>query len=581
MLLNVLRQLLGRAQRRGGSVPTGRPHAADSGVALEIGQLLTAKEYGRALKTARRALADAPFNPLLHYQAGLALFLLGDAEGACFELQRVLELDPRSFESRVLLGTVLQHRKLMSAALASYLDAAALRPNDAAVQGYVGNVQFGLGRHADAIDSYERALSLDPANAAVHSNLLLAMNSLPGLARDALFEAHRRWARQHERFALPTGQLQPVDPDPERALRIGYVSADFREHSVAYFIEPVWSRIDRRTYATCVYDNFPGEPDSTSRRLQGHAELWRRVASYSDDELEGLVREDRIDILVDLSGHTGGNRLPVFARRAAPVQVSWFAYMNTTGLASMDYRITDAWFAPPGDERYYTETLFRIPCCACFTPARESPPVNDLPALGNGFITFASFNNWTKVSAEVISAWARLLASMPRSRLLAVVQGGDDPNVRTGIEQQFAARAIEKGRLEVCATRPLSEFLRLFHQVDVALDSFPYTGGTTSLHTLWMGVPVVTLQSIGETGRCSASYLRGLGLEDLVADSVEDYCNIAQRLASEPARLQRIRATLRESMSRSPMLQADETTRAVERAFREMWRARVRGTVCR
>ena len=280
MLLNVLRDLL-RGVRHRAHADTLRPNdAGHSGVVAEIGRLLSTKQFQRALEMAGGALAVNPLDATLHYQAGLAQFMLGDAEGACLQLERTLELDPRSFESRVLLGAVLQHRRLLSAALASYLDAAALRPNDAAVQGYVGNVQFGLGRHADAIDSYERALSLDPANAAVHSNLLLAMNSLPGLARDALFEAHRRWARQHERFALPTGQLQPVDPDPERALRIGYVSADFREHSVAYFIEPVWSRIERRRYATCVYDNFPGEPDSTARRLQGHAELWRRVASY-------------------------------------------------------------------------------------------------------------------------------------------------------------------------------------------------------------------------------------------------------------------------------------------------------------
>jgi protein O-GlcNAc transferase len=573
MLLKVLRDLL-RAPRPGAQ-PSAPPQDAGD-MATKTERLLSAREYERALQTARHALAANPSSPLLHYQSAIARFMLGRLDEARLDLQRAVELDPRGFDARVLLGAIWQQRGVLTDALASYSAAADLRPDDAAAQGYVGNMQFRLGRHQEAIASYKRALSMDPGNAALHSNLVFAMNGLPGMDRETLFQAHLDWARQHEQGRSVSAQYQPLDPDPERPLRIGYVSADFREHSVAHFIEPVWALINRRSYATCVYDNFAGEHDRTSQRLQRHADIWRRVASLSDHELLQLIHDDRIDILVDLSGHTGGNRLPVFGRRAAPVQVTWLAYMNTTGLASMDYRITEELLAPSGDERFYTETLVRLPCCACFAPSAESPDVNDLPSLANGFTTFLAVNSWTKVSDPVISAWARILGSIPGSRLL-MVAGGEDTKLRKAIHERFAACGIEASRLDIRPFRPVGDFLRLFNEADIALDSFPYTGGTTSLHTLWMGVPVVTLESPGETGRCTASYLKNLGLEDLVAQNVDQYCDTATRLAAQTGRLRRIRATLRESMGHSPIMQAESTTRAVEAAFREMWRVRVSG----
>lgn len=579
MLQSVIRQIFKLARRKSQPLPVQGTGAV---VALQyrlsaIIDALRANAPELALDQAMHARAEHPLDSRFCYYAGLADYLLGNAETATELLAEGLELDVQNFDCHVLLGAIRQEQRAPGEALVHYAKAAAIRPTDSAVHGYIGNMLFQLGRHADAIASYERALLLDPGNCAVHSNLLLAMNSLPNVDRDELFEAHRRWARRHEHPRAAGAQLEVSDPDPERPLRIGYVSADFREHSVAYFIEPVWSRIDRARYATYVYDNFSGQPDSTSRRLQSHADVWRRVAARSDEELLQVIREDRIDILVDLSGHTGGNRLPLFGRRAAPVQATWFAYMNTTGLAAMDYRITDDWHSPPGEERYYTETLIRIPCCACFAPAPESPEVNSLPAATNGFITFASFNSWTKISSQVISTWARILASTPGSRLLAVVQGGEDPPVRKGIQDAFAARGIEVARLDIRATRPIAEFLRMFHEVDIALDPFPYSGGTTTLHTLWMGVPIVTLQSEGETGRSTAGFLRDAGLADLISSSVEGYYDTAVRLAGEPDRLQRIRASLRETMMDSPVMQATATTRALETAFREMWRVRAAG----
>ncbi len=580
MLHSVIKEIF-KFARRNAPPP---PALGDGGVAAAqyrvgaITNALRANAPDRALGEAKRAHAEYPLDPRFRYFAGLADYLLGNACAAADSLRQAIELDAGDFNSHVLLGAILQEQSALGEALDHYSRAAAIRPTEAAVRGYMGNMLFLLGRYGEAASCYEKSLQLDPENAVMQSNLLFAMNNAPHLDRSVVFEAHLRWGQRQEEKWAHARRDHANDRSPDRPLRIGYVSADFRNHSVAYFIEPIWSKIDRRNYATYVYDNFSGAPDDVARRLQRRAEKWRRIAELSDEQVAQLIRDDRIDILVDISGHTAGNRLAVFARKPAPVQATWFAYMNTTGLRSIDYRITDEYLSPPGSsEAYYTEALFRIPSCACFAPAPESPPVNALPASKNGFITFASFNSWTKVSPQVIDAWCSILAALPRARLVIAARGADDAQVRAGMLKPFADDGIDRERLSIRGTRPLAGFLNMFQDVDIALDPFPYNGGTTSLHTLWMGVPVVTLQGGGETARAGGSILCGLGLQDLVAENVEDYCRIAVGLAGDTDRLRHLRSTLRETMARSPIMESEPTTRAVETAFREMWRNYVRG----
>jgi protein O-GlcNAc transferase len=558
MLLNLLKAALRRA-------PSAEPVEAVAGDPLAV------------LERAEQRLAIEPTNPACHYEAGLAALLLGRLPRARAALERTVELQPSSFDAHIALGAILQQMCLPAEALRHYTSAARIRPDDAAAHGYVGNMQLQLGRQADAVAAYRAALDLEPDNDALHSNLLLALNSLPGIGREQLYEAHRAFGfRLEERH--PSGQpAQPRRPDPDRPLRVGYVSADFRAHSVAHFIEPIWSRINRGRYATLVYDNNADAPDSVSNRLQRYADRWTRTAAMSDDQLDAAIRTDEVDILVDLSGHTAGNRLPVFARQPAPVQVTWFAYMNTTGLRSMHYRLTDHWLAPAGEDRFYTETLVRLPAAAAWSPDPTCPPVNDLPALRTGTVTFGSFNNWTKVSGEVVGAWAAVLAAVPQSRILLVVKGAEDPARRIEVANAFARYGVDGARLDIRPTLPLTQFLRLFQDVDVALDSFPYTGGTTTLYSLWMGVPVVSIESAGETGRTSAGLLLAVGTEELLAGDVAGYVGAAVRLAGDLERLAGLRTSLRTRLLRSGVMQSESVTLSVERAFAAMWRARLKG----
>lgn len=578
MLHSVIREIFRFTRRKPPSPPVHGAVAATQYRLDAITDALKANAPDRALDEAKRALVEQPLDPRFWYYAGLAEYLLGNVHAAAESLRQALERDARNFDSHLLLGAIRQEQSMLSEALDQYRRAAAIRPTDAPVHGYMGNMLFMLGRYGDAVSCYEKSLQLDPENAVMQSNLLFAMNNAPHLNRSLVFEAHLRWGQRLEKKWAHARKAHANERSPDRPLRIGYVSADFRSHSVAYFIDPFWSKIDRAHYKTYVYDNFPGAPDEVARRLQRLADAWRRIADLSDDDVARLVREDGIDVLVDVSGHTGGNRLAVFARKPAPVQATWFAYMNTTGLQAIDYRITDEYLSPSGSsEAYYTEALFRIPSCACFSPAPESPPVNALPALKNGFITFASFNSWAKVSPQVIDAWCRILTALPRARLLLVARGGDDTQARARMLDPFARNGIDRERVSVLGTRPLAEFLNMFQDVDIALDPFPYNGGTTSLHTLWMGVPVVTLQGNSETARGGGSILCGMGLKDLVAGNVDEYCAIAAGLARDTGRLGQLRLTLREKMAQSPIMDAGPTTRAMEMAFREMWRNYVRG----
>ncbi len=409
---------------------------------------------------------------------------------------------------------------------------------------------------------------------AAASARLCQLNYRPDLTQAQLFREHAAWA---ERFGLPPAPevaAHPNPPKPERPLRVGYVSGDFRRHPVAFFVEPLLRCHDRGAFHPFCYSNG-GERDDLNMHLRALVPDWRDIAALDDDAVAALIRRDRIDILVDLSGHTAHHRLLVFARRPAPLQVTAIGYVNTTGLAAMDYRLTDAWCDPPGiDETLYSESLWRLPGgFNCYAPPNGLPAPGPAPLATRGHVTFGSFNNLDKISPEVLDLWAGLIGSVPGSRLVLKTKTLSDPTVGAAIRARFAGAGVDPARIELIEwSATLREHFEHYRRIDIALDPFPYNGTTTTCEALMMGVPVIALAGDRHAARVSASILARLGLEVLVAPDPAGYLARAQALAQKPEAVVKLRDSLRRRIAASPLADAAGYTRSLEAAYREMWR---------
>jgi predicted O-linked N-acetylglucosamine transferase (SPINDLY family) len=522
-----------------------------------------------AVASFRQAVRLEPDLAEAHKNLGQALLSQGKPAEAAASLQQLVRLQPDLAEVHNFLGRALTAQWHLDEAAACYRQAVRLEPDFAEAHYNLGLALLRQGDAAEAAASFRLAVRLRPTYATAHSALLLSLHY--GLQADpaALYDEHRRWAGRHAGPLAPAETPRSENADPQRCLRVGYVSPDFREHPVALFIEPVLAVHDRRRlHITCYAD--VARPDEVTRRLQAQTDGWRSIVGVSDEEAAQLIRGDQIDILVDLAGHTGANRLLAFARKPAPIQVAHFGYPDTTGLPTMDYRITDAYADPPGTtERYYTEKLIRLPDVAwCYGPA-PGPDVNPPPALDAGHITFGSFNNIPKITGEVIALWARILAAVPDSRLLLLSNGSAWGERR--ICDAFARCGVDRQRIKIVGRLPRQRYLELYRTVDICLDPFPYNGGVTTCDALWMGVPVISLAGNAYVSRQGVSMLSNLGLPELIAATPDAYVEIAVGLASDLARLRELRATLRERMSRSPLTDAQRFTRGLEEAYRRMW----------
>jgi predicted O-linked N-acetylglucosamine transferase (SPINDLY family) len=470
---------------------------------------------------------------------GIALWELGRLDDAVAACRRAVEINPADAEVRNNLGTALK---------------------------CMGNVREAIGEH-------RHALRLAPTLAEAHANLLLDLHYLPDLEPEELFREHLGWDEVHAQpvagLILPHGNVCT----PERRLRIGYVSPDFRVHPVAFFLEGLLGAHEHGQFEIFCYADSARE-DGFTEKLRRHPGHWRKIAGMSDDRVAALIREDAIDILVDLAGHTGNNRLLVFARKPAPVQATWLGYCDTTGMKTMDYRITDAFADPPGTtEDLHTEELVRLPeSFACFRPAEGAPAVGPLPAMSRGHLTFASFHMLAKLNERLLESWAGILTRVPGSRLMMVAAGLDEETCRRRFVEFFAARGVESGRLEFRARQTLAGYLALHGGVDVLLDSHPFSGHTVSCHALWMGVPVVTLAGRTHCSRMVTSVLMNMGMAGCIARSREQYVEIACGLAADVQRLAALRAGLRERMAASPLMDAKRFARNLEEAYRQMWR---------
>jgi protein O-GlcNAc transferase len=392
------------------------------------------------------------------------------------------------------------------------------------------------------------------------------MHFHPGYDAQALLAAHREWARQYaDPLAAGIGP-HANDRAPDRPLRIGYVSPDFRTHPVGRFVAPL---LESHSASVSVYCySSVSVPDETTERCRA-VSVWCDARNFSDRQLADQIREDGIDILVDLSMHVIGNRLLTFARKPAPVQVTYLAYCGTTGLGTMDYRLTDGYFDPPGTDDDYTERSIRLPHSYwCYEAPENSPYVGPLPARRNGFVTFGCLNNFAKVSVPTLEAWARVLQAVPGSRLLIHAQEGTH---RDRVRIFFSHAGVDPDRVQFVKGMPLLDYLHLHNLIDIALDPFPYAGGTTTLDALWMGVPVVTLAGRTAVGRGGVSILSNVGLPELIARTPDEYVDIAALLAADQARLVALRGGLRPCLRASPVMNAAGFARDLEAAYREMW----------
>ena len=469
------------------------------------------------------------------------------------------------------LGSVFIIQGRLNEGARCFEKALSLNPCYAAAYNNLGSINQNLGRFQQSVDCFRKALELKPEDAGAHSNLLYAMNFRPGIGSRELFEEAHRWGCRHGLKRAAIGDS--ASAGSAARIKLGYVSPDFREHSVSYFFLPLLRNHNRQGVEVFCYSAVKRE-DEITRRIQAHCDHWRCVVGLSDRLAAERIRADGIDVLVDLSGHTAGNRLPLFALKPAPVQVTWLGYPGTTGLAAIDYRLTDDIADPPGEaDKYHSERLIRLPRgFLCYEAADDAPAVGGLPALRNGYITFGSFNNLPKINREVIGLWSDILRRVAGSRLLLKSRQFADGHVRQRILEMFGGGGIAAGRIRLLPrTASTTGHLEWYHQVDIGLDPFPYNGTTTTCESLWMGVPVITLRGERHAGRVGASLLTRLGLTQLIAGDRDRYVDIGIKLASDITALGKMRSALRPQMQSSSLCDGRSFARSIENTFQGLW----------
>ncbi len=533
-------------------------------------------EYEEAIKCYRRALEVNPQLVGAINNLGTALQALGKMQEAVDCFHRVIEMDPKHFSALGNLGNILQATGKPEESKDASKRALELSPNVPDFYCNLANACKDLGQLDEAILYYRKALELNPDYAAVHSNLVYTIHFHPGYDSQAILRENNDWDRLH---AQPLkSEIKPPlnDRNPDRRLRIGYISPDFRDHCQSFFTDPLLSHHDHENFEIIAYSRVVKEDDST-RRLRGYFDTWKPIVGKSFEEMTQIIRDDKIDVLVDLTMHMAHGQLQVFARRPAPVQVSWLAYPSTTGVEAIDYRITDPYLDPPGKyDEDYREKSFRLPdtfWCYDLTivgmSEADSPRVSILPADLLGYVTFGSLNNFCKVTERTLELWSKALLAVPRSRLVLLCHEGEGRRRVTEILQK---NGIELDRFEFVDRLARREYMDMYRRIDIGLDTLPYNGHTTSLDSFWMGVPVVT--RIGETivGRAGWSQLSNLNLRELAAETDEQFVKIAVDLAADLPRLAELCAGLRKRMLQSPLMDGAKFAKGMEAAYRQMWR---------
>ncbi|HEY3899011.1 MAG TPA: tetratricopeptide repeat protein [Chthoniobacter sp.] len=540
-------------------------------------------QFDDAIDAYRRALAIQPEHPAAWYNLGIVLRKLERLDEAVAAFRRAVELSPKSSDASFNLAKVLHERGDLDGAIAAYAGAIALEPDSADAHNNLGQLFAETGRIEEALAEYRRAGALVPQCAWMQSNVIFTLLALPGQDVERFIpEELQLWNR---RFGHPAKQFASPylnDRAPERRLRIGYLSPDLRDHVVGRNVKPLFDHHDHHGFEVFCYSGVT-KPDALTEGFRRCADQWRDTEGLPDEMLAEMIHCDRIDILVDLSQHTAGNRLPVFAHHPAPIQVSFAGYPGSTGLDAISCRISDRWLESEMEDRSSGDSarpnsdlrtpisdrqVFLLDSFWCYDPCGANAVPNDLPANKDGYVTFGSLNSFYKVNPPLLRLWSQVLIMVKNSRLLILSRRGHHREQTLDLLQQ---EGIDPSRVDFVEPRPRREYLEFYHRVDLVLDTYPYNGHTTSLDALWMGVPVITFVGTRPVSRGGFSQLSNLGLAELAAFSEEEYVRIAARIASDLPRLADLRATLRSRMETSVLMNSRHFARQIEAAYRAMW----------
>ena len=540
-------------------------------------QLQAAGRLQEAEQFYQAALQVAPTHAEAWFTLGGLAEQAGDLEVAEQCYARLVQHHPRHARGHLALGNVQVRTFALGQARESYLRAAEIDPRLPGLWLNLGNLEKYLGRFRQAFEYYSRDLELArdlDERAQRHSRLLIALHYDETLSHQALYQAHLDWAEHYARRWYPAAPDWPNDRDPSRPLRIGYLSGSFNGLILGHFLYGVLAQQDQGWYSVYVYSSTRIEDDYTARlRARAHCAHWVELAGLDDAAAAERIRADAIDILVDLDGHWPTGRPLILARRPAPVQVEWLDWFDTTGMAVVDYLLTDPYTTPVDSPQRFAETPWRLPHTRfCYTPPDDAPPVAPPPSQGGRPLTFGSFNRQDKLHPDLLAGWAEILHALPEARLLLKNRALQSAAVRESLQGAFARLGIDPARIELRGPSPHAELLADYAQVDIALDTFPYNGGLTTCECLWMGVPIVALEAERIIGRQTAALLRLLGLADWVAATPAEYVRLAVEKARRPVELAPLRADLRASMAASPLCDAPRFARDLEQAYRGMWR---------
>lgn len=531
-------------------------------------------DYDRALNLIKRAIVSYPGAAPYYNNLGLIFKKKGCVEEAMKAFGKAIEIDPKYSEAHNNLGTLFKDSGDLNRAVSYFETATRINSGFSVAYYNLGTVLCDQGFIPAAIVAYRKALNINPGFVQAHSNLLYTLHFSDSISPREIFMEHQVWEKSHARAFLPVRNQFDRDKDPERVLNVGYVSPDFRTHSVAFFLEDVLCQHNREQFRVFCYSSTD-KPDDFTQRFREIADVWRDISSLSDEDAAACITKDDIDILVDLAGHTRGSRILIFARKPSPIQVTWLGYPDTTGLSVMDYRLTDTVADPLGPETdLATEKLIRLEGgFLCYRPSGESYPISPPPVLDTGMITFGSFNNNAKISDRTISVWSRVLKNVPGSRLKLKSRSFADFGTRKHILERFDYCGVSSERIWFEGYRvSLKEHFLLYGSVDIALDTFPYNGTTTTCEALWMGVPVIALYGNSHVSRVGGSLLHQTGLDGLLAFSEDEYVEKAVNLSKDIDLLYELRQELRPILANSSLMNPLGFCEKLERAYRDMWK---------
>ena len=536
-----------------------------------LGNILRALgQLDDAVVSYRQALEIKPDFAEAYYNLGNTLYDLGQPDDAVASYRRALDIKPDYVEVHYNQGTLLLEANRLAEAEASYRRALELKPDYAEAHSNLGGVLKDLGQLDGAVASYRRALKIKPDFAVAHSNLIFTRDLMVGLDSASLQKERKCWDAAHAAH-LHQQRTHSNISDSKRRLRIGYVSADFRDHSAIKAFGGMLTQFDRSQFDVFAYSNFKGKNDKFTELFRQNVTAWRNIVGLSDDAAAESIRQDGIDILVDLSGHSAGNRLLVFARKPAPIQITAWGYATGTGVQAMDVFFADPVIVPPQEKPYFTEEVRYLPCAVGTFFTDPFPDVNELPALSEGIITFGSLNRLAKVSAEAYRAWAEVLLAVPRSRLILKAGELNNASVRERVAGHFTQAGVAADRIIMLGKTSWYKHTQTYNQIDIALDPFPQGGGVTALEGLMMGVPMITLRWPTIAGRISASILTTLGLPDWIAETQKEYVKLAIQKASDLQSQAKLRQQLRGFFTSSVIGDQAAYARVVEKEYRQLW----------